>query len=181
MNKHRRRLLLAAVAAPFAAPLIGSLLTGCDRSADATALKPADIEPGTTCDLDGMLLGDYPGPKGQILYAGATAPVFCCDTVELFSLLLKPEQVRPVAAAFVQDMAQADWEQPRGHWFDAKTGFYVVGSKRQGSMGPTFASFAGQAAANEFAGRHGGKVLRFAEVKPEMADLSGGAQQDTRM
>lgn len=181
MNTPRRRFLMGAVAVPFAAPLLSSLLAGCDRAAEATALKPVDIQPATTCDLDGMLLGDYPGPKGQILYAGATAPVFCCDTVELFSLLLKPEQVRPVAAAFVQDMAQADWEQPRGHWIDAETSFYVVGSKRQGSMGPTFASFAEQAAATAFAGQHGGKVLRFAEVTPEMADLSGGAQHDTRM
>ena len=51
-------------------------------------------------------------------------------------------QARAVRAAYVQDMALADWEQPVGHWFDARAGFYVVGSRRHGSMGPTFASFA---------------------------------------
>jgi copper chaperone NosL len=176
MTPDRRRLLLAACAAPLV-----SLFTGCDRSDAKVALKPAEIVPGTTCDLDGMLLSDYPGPKAQIHYVGSAAPVFCCDTVELFSLLLKPEQVRPVAAAFVQDMALADWEQPRGHWIDAKTSFYVVGSRRDGSMGPTFASFADAAAAAGFAGQHGGKVLKFADITPEMADLSGGAMHDTRM
>ena len=60
----------------------------------------------------------------------------------MFSALLKPEQVRSVTGVFVQDMGQADWDKPRGHWFDAKAGFYVVGSKRRGSMGPTIASFA---------------------------------------
>jgi copper chaperone NosL len=176
MTPARRRLLIAACAAPFAA-----MLAGCERSEAKIASKPAEIDPASTCDLDGMLLADYPGPKGQILYAGTAAPVFCCDTVELFSLLLKPEQVRPVRAAFVQDMARADWDQPRGHWIDAQAGFYVVGSRRHGSMGPTFASFAEEAAAAGFAREHGGKVLRFAEVTPEMADLSGGALHDTRM
>jgi len=176
MTPDRRRLLLAACAAPIAA-----LLAGCESSEAKAALKPAEIDPATTCDLDGMLLADYPGPKGQILYVGAAAPVFCCDTVELFSLLLKPEQVRAVRAAFVQDMARADWEQPRGHWIDAKAASYVVGSKRDGSMGPTFASFAEATAAAEFARQYGGKVLRFAEITTEMADLSGGAQHDMRM
>jgi copper chaperone NosL len=180
MTPDRRRLVFAACAVPVAASL-ATWLAGCDQSDAAVALKPAEIDPATTCDLDGMLLADYPGPKGQILYAGASAPVFCCDTVELFSLLLKPEQVRAVRTAFVQDMAKADWDQPRGHWIDAKAAVYVLGSKRQGSMGPTFASFADVSTASEFARQHGGKVLRFAEITPEMADLSGGAQHDTRM
>jgi nitrous oxide reductase accessory protein NosL len=33
----------------------------------------------------------------------------------------------------------------------------------------------------KFVTEFGGKVLRFAEVKPDMADLSGGAQHDARM
>jgi copper chaperone NosL len=157
------------------------VLWGCGKSESAATVAALEIEPATTCDFDGMLLADYPGPKAQIHYADAAAPVFFCDTVEMFSALLKPEQVRAVRAVFTQDMARADWEQPRGHWFDAKTGFYVVGSKRQGSMGPTIASFAAEADAKKFAVEYGGKVLRFAEVKPDMADLGGGAQQDKHM
>ncbi|HWP11203.1 MAG TPA: nitrous oxide reductase accessory protein NosL, partial [Ramlibacter sp.] len=95
--------------------------------------------------------------------------------------LLRPEQVKAVRAAFVQDMGRADWNQPRGHWFDAKAGFYVAGSKRHGSMGPTIASFAAEPDARKFAAEFGGKVLRYAEVKPDMADLGGGALHDTRM
>lgn len=122
-----------------------------------------------------------PEHEAQLSYADASAPVFFCDTVELFSTLLRPEQVRAVSAAYVQDMGRADWQQPRGNWIDARTAFYVRGSRRHGSMGPTLASFAQEPDATRFAAEHGGKVLRFDEVKPEMVDLSGGAKTDQRM
>ena len=176
MTSNRRHLLLAACAVPLAT------LFGCDRAESlGSAPAPVEIDAASTCDLDGMLLADYAGPKAQIHYAATAAPVFFCDTVEMFAMLLRPEQVRAVRASYVQDMARADWDKPRGHWFDARAGFYVVGSKRHGSMGPTFASFSAEADAKKFALEFGGKVLRFAEVKPDMADLSGGAQHDTRM
>lgn len=171
----RRRMLCAACALPFAS------LVGCSRDEAAGPATPVEIEAATTCELDGMLLAEYGGPKAQVHYAGLAAPVFFCDTVEMFAALLRPEQARKVRAAFVQDMAKADWDQPRGHWFDASTGFYVVGSRRHGSMGPTIVSFAGEPAAHEFAGRFGGKVLPFAQIRPEMADLGGGASHDARM
>lgn len=170
-RRHRLLPLLALVAA----------LAACSRAGDAADTAALEIDRGTTCELDGMLLADYPGPKGQIHYEGAARPEFFCDTVELLSMLLKPEQVRRVRIAYVQDMGQADWEQPRGHWIDAKTGLYVLGSKRHGSMGPTIASFAKEADAQAFVAQHGGRLLRYAEIKPEMVDLSGGAQHDQRM
>lgn len=46
-------------------------------------LPPVEIDPATTCDLDGMLLADYAGPKAQIHYAGTPQPVFCCDANEM--------------------------------------------------------------------------------------------------
>lgn len=156
-------------------------LTACEPSGSGASSTPVEINPGTTCDLDGMLLADYPGPKAQIHYAGQAEPVFFCDTVEVLNTLLRPEQVRAVRAAYVQDMAHADWDQPRGNWVDAKTAFYVLGSKRHGSMGPTIASFARQEDAQKFAQQWGGRVLPYADIKPEMVDLSGGALHDTRM
>jgi copper chaperone NosL len=171
----RRSLLLAACVAPLAA------LVACSREEQAAALVPAEIDGSTTCELDGMLLADYPGPKAQIFYAGAAAPVFCCDVVEMFAQLLRPEQARGVRAVFTQDMARADWDKPRGHWVEARSAFYVVGSKRRGSMGPTFGSFADEAGARQFAATYAGRVLRFAEVTPEMADLRGGGQRDATM
>lgn len=175
----RRQLLGLAVWASLG--VLGGLAACSERSGEPVALAPVEIDASTSCELDGMLLGDYPGPKGQIHYAGAPAPVFFCDTVELFNTMLRPEQVRKVLAVYVQDMGKADWEQPRGNWIDAKSGFYVLGSKRHGSMGPTIASFAQESDAKEFAGKWGGKVLRYAEIKPEMVDLSGGVLHDSKM
>ena len=175
----RRQLLGIAALAVWGS--LGSLAGCSDRAGDARALAPVEIDASTACELDGMLLADYPGPKAQIHYAGASAPVFMCDTVELFNTMLRPEQVRKVLAVYVQDMGKADWDQPRGNWIDAKTGFYVLGSKRHGSMGPTIASFSQEADARTFIGQWGGKVLRYEEIKPDMVDLSGGALHDSKM
>lgn len=177
--RHTRRRLLGWV---LTAPL-GAILAGCSQHADGSAPSTVavDFDRATSCELDGMLLADYPGPKAQIHYTGQARPVFFCDTVELFNTLLAGEQVRAVAAVYVQDMGQADWEAPRGHWIDARTAVYVSGSRCHGSMGPTLASFSAPEAAEKFAAEQGGRVLRFAEITPEMADLSGGALHDTRM
>ena len=140
-----------------------------------------EIDPATTCDLDGMLLADYPGPKAQIHFKGEAKPAFYCDTVEMFNTLLKPEQVKPIQAVLVQDMGKAEWDQPRGNWFDARTGVYVLDSKRRGSMGPTIASFSREADAQAFVATNGGKVLRFADITRDMVDLSGGAMHDSKM
>lgn len=175
-----RRQWLGWVAVSAAGVVLG--LSGCSEGAGGPkALTPVEIGSATSCELDGMLLADYPGPKAQIFYEGASEPFFTCDTVEMFNMLLRPEQVRKVAAVYVQDMGQADWEQPKGHWMDARSGYFVLGGKRHGSMGPTIASFSQVADAEKFITQWGGQLMRFADVKPEMVDLSGGALHDTRM
>ncbi len=178
----RRRLLgwAAFSAASTIAPL--GLLVGCsEQAAQQRALVPVEMDRSTSCELDGMLLADYPGPKAQVHFVGQDKPSFFCDTVELFHTLLAGEQVRAVQAVYVQDMGKADWNQPQGHWIDAKTAFFVLGSKRHGSMGPTIGSFAQEVDATKFAAEFGGKVLRFGDIKADMVDLSGGALHDTRM
>lgn len=154
------------------------LAAACAREQAPPA--PQETTAGTTCALDGMLLNDYPGPKAQIHYNDGGTEFFC-DTVEMFSILLRPESQRRVLAVYTQDMGQADWRAPRGHWIDARTAYYVQGSRLKGSMGPTFAAFARREDAEAFAGKNGGRVLRFDQVTPEMADLRGGAAHDERM
>ena len=100
MKPVRHRLVLAAFAA--------TVLVGCGQSATETAVLPLEINQGTSCSLDGMLLADYPGPKAQIHYAGQAEPDYFCDTVEMFHMFLNPEQVRVVRGIFVQDMGKAD-------------------------------------------------------------------------
>lgn len=151
-------------------------LASCSRGTPQVAV-PLEITGTTLCSLDGMPLADYPGPKAQILYEQGP-PDFFCDTVEMFSVLLAPEQKRPVRAVYVQDMAKTGWRHPAGNWIDARAAFYVSGSDQRGSMGATFASFAVERDARDFAAKHGGKLLRFGEVTPEMAALDGGALHD---
>jgi len=162
-------------------PLLLALTLAACAPENNTPPSAREIADGDFCTLDGMLLNDFPGPKAQIHYAGQAQPDLFCDTVEMFSLYLKPEQQKRITALFVQDMGAADWQAPRGHWIDAKTALYVEGSKKHGSMGPTLASFAKHADAEAFAKQHGGKVLRFDEVTPAMVVLDGGANHDKRM
>ncbi|NMG69585.1 nitrous oxide reductase accessory protein NosL [Parazoarcus communis] len=170
----RRRFLLASAAAG----LLAACGTGESGGKPAVAIE---IDTSSSCALDGMLLADYPGPKAQIHYEGLAQPDWFCDTVEMFSIHLNPEQARRVTAMYVQDMGKADWERPRGHWIDARSAVYVQGSRRRGSMGPTMASFSTEADARAFAQAWGGKVLRFNEVTPDMVVLDGGALHDQRM
>jgi copper chaperone NosL len=166
--RHCRPLLLAALVA----------LAACEKEGPPPSAQ--EIAPGTACALDGMLLKDYPGPKAQIHYADGPAE-FYCDTVEMFAMLLAPESARRVRAVYTQDMGRAEWRHPHGHWIDARSAFYVAGSRLKGSMGPTFAAFAQRADAEAFAVKHGGKVVAFGEVTRDMVDLRGGGFQDERM
>ncbi|HRP64608.1 MAG TPA: nitrous oxide reductase accessory protein NosL [Thauera sp.] len=170
----RRRFLIGAAAA--------GLLAACGSGSEGGgALVPLEIDRSTSCALDGMILADYPGPKVQMHYAGRTEPDWFCDTIEMFSIHLNPEQARVVRAIYVQDMGKADWDNPQGHWIDARTAFYVFGSSRLGGMGPTAASFSSETDARAFAEQYGGRVLRFNEVTADMVVLDGGALHDQRM
>ena len=116
--ERERRALLGLLALTALAPL-----AACgERPSGAASVAPVEITRSTSCELDGMLLMDYPGPKGQIHFAGADKPAFYCDTVEVLNTLLLPEQVRKVDAVYVQDMGKTDWDNPQGAWIDARSG-----------------------------------------------------------
>lgn len=150
----------------FGSIAIAGLLMACSPS---VSKAPVAMEPGsdTACAVDGMLLVDYPGPKGQTHYAEGK-PDFYCDLMDLFAMLLAPEQKRVVTVAFVQDMAKTSWDHPVGNWIDAKQAIYVSGSKKMGSMGPTLASFSQQADAEAFAKKEGGKIIHFEQITLDM-------------
>lgn len=174
MTKQRTISLLAALA------LAALLAAGCQRTSDEARIAPVEITRATASVIDGMLLADSPGPKAQIHYAGKPEPDFVCNTADMFYIHLAPEELRKVSAIFVQDMAKADWDEPRGHWIDAFDAWYVVGSSRRGSMGPTLASFANETDARSFAAEYGGTVAPYASVTLEMVtprdDGSSGHQ-----
>lgn len=161
---------------------LAALLAGLAACQDERAAKtdPLAIKPDTACALDGMLLADYPGSKAQIHYTQGE-PEFFCDTVEMFSLYLKPEQAKRITALYVQDMGATHGQASKANWIDAHQAFYVQGSSQQGSMGATLVPFGQRAQADAFAKRFGGKVLAFAEIKADMVGLDGGALHDSHM
>lgn len=165
MNALHARLLLAAAVLLLAA--------GCARQDADTPVTPVEITRATASALDGMLLADTPGPKGQVHFAGQSEPEFYCNTRDLLHVHLAPETLRKVRAIFVQDMAHADWDEPQGHWIDARSAWYVAGSRRRGSMGPTLASFSAREAAEAFAAQWGGRVLHFDEITPQVVEAPG--------
>lgn len=158
--------------------LIGSLAIGCTKKEET--LAPIEINRTTSCSLDGMILMDYPGPKAQIHYDSGEQDFFC-DTMEMFSIYLRPEQKKRVTALYTQDMSKTPWEQPADNWIDARTAFYVYGSNKQGAMGPTLAAFARKEDADTFATKFGGKVYSFDQITLDMVTLDGGAQHDEKM
>lgn len=154
-------------------------LGACGKTETAT-VEPMSLTQGVSCSLDGMLLMDYPGPKAQIHYDHGE-PDFFCDTVEMFSIYLRPEQQKRITAVYTHDMGKADWNAPKEEWIDATKAFYVIDSKMLGGMGPTLASFARPEDAQAFAKANGGKVLRFGEVTIDMVSLDGGVLRDETM
>ncbi|MFC4311887.1 nitrous oxide reductase accessory protein NosL [Steroidobacter flavus] len=166
-----RRLALVLVCA--------NVLAACSDTA-RTSTGPLMTTSDSYCSLDGMSLADYPGPKAQIHYAQGEPELFC-DTVEMFSTYLQTVQQKSIVAVYVNDMAHNDWDHPDGQWIDARTAFYVAGSKRRGSMGPTLASFSQQADAAAFASKEGGEVLAFDQVTPDRVTLDGGVLKDRAM
>lgn len=149
-----------------------ALLAACSKAALNATAQEAGAD--TVCTLDGMTLKDFPGPKAQILYSEGKAD-FYCDLMELFGALLAPEHKRTVTGIFVQDMGKTAWDKPEGHWIPAKGALFVVGSKKQGSMGPTFGAFSSLDAATAFVKQEGGRILPFDQITLAMLDTGGNA------
>ena len=148
------------------------LLVACGQAVVVAVAQEPDAE--TACALDGMVLKDFPGSKAQIHYTEGK-PDYYCDLMELFAVLLSPEHKRKVSGVFVQDSGKADWANPVGHWIAARDALYVVGSRKQGSMGPTFGAFSSVQDAQAFAQKEGGTVVAFDKVTPAMLHTGGPA------
>jgi len=141
------------------------IMAACGDAAHSLAAG----EPGddAVCALDGMSINDYPGPKAQIVARDGRIDYFCTLS-ELFEVLFGGDGEHAAGASYVQDMGQADWNRPRGHWIEARSAFYVLGSRAQGAMGPTIGTFSRPQDAQAFAAREGGRVLDYSQVQPAM-------------
>lgn len=152
-------------------------LAGCGEGGEVAGAPPPQ-EP-TAQDVGyfcGMTVPDHPGPKGQVFLAGESEPLWFSAVRDVLAFTLLPEEARPVAAIYVNDMARAEnWERPEpGAWVEAGKAFYVIGSDRRGGMGEAaIVPFSERAAAERFRERHGGRIYGFAEVPSDLV-LGGG-------
>lgn len=159
MNTIHSRIMHALLAL-----LSGLLLTACGESAQqAQALGPVAFHPSDECHVCGMVIGDFPGPKGQAVERGAVKKF--CSTAELLGWWLQPENRHLAAKLYVHDMGRSAWDKPDDQrLIDATSAYYVAGTRLEGAMGVPLASFADEQAARKLAAIHGGRVLRFAEI-----------------
>lgn len=162
-----------------------ALLAGCNDATDAqsVAQQAVAIESRDECHLCGMIIANFPGPKGEAYSRGELAVKKFCSTRDLFAWALDPEHSHRVESIFVHDMAVTPWDHPDDETFiDARSAWYVIDHGRAGAMGPTLASFADEAHARAFATEYGGELKRFDEITLEtlsrltLTDAHGGHQ-----
>ncbi len=150
---------------------------GCEnKSASSASRDPISIQHGDECHVCGMLIMNYPGPKGEAFERGQDKARKFCSTRDLFSYLLQPETQAVVREIYVHDMAETDWMNPlTAALVDARQAWYVVNQPLRGAMGPTLATFAKREAAEQFIQREGGRLLQFDDITLDViADLDYG-------
>lgn len=116
--------------------------------------------------LDGMILLDHPGPKGQAVFKNNEIHFFC-DTKGLISTLYDQNYKVKIKQAFVQDFSKRKWDSYKDNWIDIQHSFIVMDSSRFGAMGPTLATFGTRTDADNFAKEFGGIVLAFNKFNAE--------------
>jgi copper chaperone NosL len=110
---------------------------------------------------------EHAGPKGQIILASRTDPIWFSSARDAIAFTMLPEEPKDIRAIYVSDMAKApSWEDPgANNWIDARQALFVIGSRVKGGMGaPETVPFSSRAAADKFAGENGGQVVTFDDV-----------------
>ena len=152
--------------------VLGSLfgvvsLMGCNQDVTEAAPPPHALTPAAIGHYCGMNLVEHAGPKGQIILASQTDPIWFSSARDTVAFTLLPEEPKDIRGIYVSDMAKApSWEDPgANNWVDARKAFFVVGSSAQGGMGaPETVPFSNRLAADEFVAQHNGRVVTFDEI-----------------
>ena len=140
-------------------------LVACNDEAQQQVVGPVAIQAGDECHVCGMIVNEFPGPKGEAIETENAAVRKFCSTRDLFAWWLQPENRYLNATLYVHDMARSDWQRPDDrHLIDARSAYYVLGSNLKGSMGSTLATLGTLDAAQKLVQEQGGEVLRFEDI-----------------
>ncbi len=166
----RRQMLTLLLALP------ALKLAGCDSREDAAAdgCSPIVLNDEHECALCGMTVVRHPGPKGQACLRDGNILAFC-SVQDLLSWAWQPESAPHIRMLYVHDLSRTGWDEPVDDvWMDASQAVYVVGHDLKGAMGHPPAPFSAEADAEDFASRHGGRLLAFDELDWETFRGNGG-------
>lgn len=144
------------------------LLSGCDKAA-VPIPPPAALSTDAAGYYCGMQVTEHAGPKGHIFITGVAQPFWFTSVRDALAFTRLPEEPKSIAAIYVNDMGAADWDKPDdSSWIDARSAWYVVGSRRVGGMGAAeIVPFSQRVKADDFAARYGGDVLRMDQIPAE--------------
>ena len=106
MNRSKLNWLLAALAA--------ITLTACSGNEEQTMAKPEPVhfESGDECHVCGMVISNFPGPKGEAITEKKQHVRKFCSTKDMFAWMLQPENENRDHTLYVHDMTQTEWEHP---------------------------------------------------------------------
>ncbi|WP_210644724.1 nitrous oxide reductase accessory protein NosL [Pseudomonas sp. Tri1] len=143
-------------------------LVACDKAPSPPASKAAlAFHPSDECHVCGMVINDFPGPKGAAVAAGSVKKF--CSPAEMLGWWLQPENHRDDVKLYVHDMGYSHWDTPDdAHLIDARTAYFVIGSGLKGAMGVVLASFSDAQAAEKLARDTGGRVLRLEDIDQQL-------------
>ncbi len=145
--------------------VLGVACSEQESAEQAMVRQAVAIEQADECHLCGMIISNFPGPKGENYTKSSDSVNKFCSTRDLFSFVLQPENKRQVKEIYVHDMSKTPWQSPEDEYFiDAREAWFVIGSEKKGAMGKTLASFAQQADAEVFIKEFGGKLYRFDDI-----------------
>ena len=146
-----------------------ALLSACEKT-QSVEVPPAQV---LTNDANGyyclMTVLNHKGPKGQIILSDKQQALWFTSVRDTIAFTLSPEEPKNIAAIYVNDMSDANWDNPGSeNWIDARKAWYVLGSKRSGGMGaPEAVPFSTKQGADLFAKKHGGSVHSFDSIPQE--------------
>ncbi|MFQ3230543.1 nitrous oxide reductase accessory protein NosL [Reinekea sp.] len=156
--------------------LFSVFLAACSGNKETTnsAIQAAAIESSDQCHLCGMVIQNFPGPKGQLALKGDETTRKFCSNRDAFTYYLQPENQHRKQAIFVHDMSKTPWESPTNdHFIAAENAFYVYGSNRKAAMGIALASFSSMDSAHEFKAEFGGEMVKFEDITLELLAQDG--------
>ncbi len=147
-----------------------ALFAGCSQQEELPMPEPFTLDAEAIGRYCGMNVLEHDGPKGQIILTRIPEAIWFSSARDAVAFTRLPDEPRNIAAIYVSDMAVAQsWEQPGAdNWIDARSAFFVLGSRQRGGMGTAeTVPFSTEEAALAFAAANGGEVMRFDDIPLE--------------